>query len=120
MKFFREARGPVSVGDARRFVAAEVAAEGHGELAWTAALLASELATNALVHGGTPFVLRVTGTPAGVRVEVDDNGGGMPVELQIDDMAADRGRGLMMVAAMSRRWGVERRLEDGKTVWFEL
>jgi hypothetical protein len=30
------------------------------------------------------------------------------------------GRGLHLVEAMARAWGVEREREDGKIVWFEL
>ena len=119
MLSFRGTCDPRSVGDARRVVFGAVEASGCADLAWTAALLASELATNALIHGDTPFDLHVIRTDEGVRVEVVDDGGGIPVELGVDHNA-DRGRGLMMVAKMARRWGVERHGEHHKTVWFEL
>jgi len=119
MQSFYGTRDPRSVREARGLVVDAVEAGGCGELAWTASLLTSELATNALIHGDTPFGVRVLRTEAGVRVEVDDDGGGTPVELGVDN-TADRGRGLMMVARMARRWGVERHGNYGKTVWFEL
>jgi anti-sigma regulatory factor (Ser/Thr protein kinase) len=107
-----------SVGEARKFVVRAIDREGWSDLGPTAALLTSELVANAVVHGDTGFVTRVSGTADGVRVEVDDGGGGEPVNLEVD-ATADRGRGLMIVAALSRRWGVDHHAA-GKTVWFEL
>lgn len=120
MQSFTGARDPRAVAEARDFVAGAVDAEGCTDLARTAALLSSELASNAVMHGDTAFAVRVTAVGDGVRVEVDDEGGGEPVDLQVD-ADADRGRGLMIVASMSRRWGVDHHRDGvGKTVWFEL
>jgi hypothetical protein len=41
-------------------------------------------------------------------------------EPQAADAAAEGGRGLMIVAALSRRWGCERTDTQHKVVWAEL
>ena len=120
MQTYSGARDLRAVGEARRFVTAAVKAEGCAELASTAALLSSELATNAVIHGDAGFAMRVAWTGEGVRIEVYDDGGGDPVELQADP-TSDRGRGLKIVDALSTRWGVAPHPDGiGKTVWFEL
>ncbi|MGI4895830.1 MAG: ATP-binding protein [Janthinobacterium lividum] len=86
-----------------------------------ALLLSSEVITNAVVHGDGPVLVavkRVNG--ASLRVEVSDDGGGMPlIGAQRDD--AESGRGMAMVEMLSSRWGTELGVGPlGKTVWFEL
>jgi anti-sigma regulatory factor (Ser/Thr protein kinase) len=87
-----------------------------------AALLVSELVTNALRHATGPIGVRVVRDPAGVvgvlLVEVSD-----PLPVPPRERAArpddEDGRGLQLVATAARRWGT-RPGEAGKTVWFEL
>ncbi|MEU1045373.1 ATP-binding protein [Streptomyces sp. NPDC005897] len=87
-----------------------------------AALLVSELVTNALRHATGPIGVRVVRDPAGaagiLRVEVSDPLPDPPREraARPDD---EDGRGLQLVATAARRWGT-RPGEAGKTVWFEL
>lgn len=82
----------------------------------------SELATNALLHGcmrGRLFRVRLTLTPAVLRVEVSDPRGERlpgPRAPEADDCY---GRGLIVVARLADRWGVEPRTV-GKTVFAEL
>ena len=112
---------PASVPAARRFVA-DVLAVAPPELCLTAALLVSELATNAVRHSGTPsFVVDVDHTPGvGVRVAVTDTGVGHPIPRN-PDPTAEHGRGLLPVASLADRWGAHRRrATQEKTVWFEL
>lgn len=105
-----------SAGAARRFVRAELA--GAACDLETAELLVSELATNAVGHGGSAFDVSVDAADR-VRVAVHDDdpsplsGGGRP------DPEDERGRGLFLVEELSIRWGVEQDAA-GKTVWFEL
>ncbi|MFC7936632.1 ATP-binding protein [Streptomyces sp. NPDC057387] len=87
-----------------------------------AALLVSELVTNALRHVTGPIGVRVVRGPAGAAgillVEVSDPLPDPPRErvARPDD---EDGRGLQLVASATRRWGT-RPGEAGKTVWFEL
>ncbi|PPS83713.1 ATP-binding protein [Streptomyces sp. MH60] len=87
-----------------------------------AALLVSELVTNALRHATGPIGVRVVRDPAGAAgvllVEVSDPLPDPPREraARPDD---EDGRGLQLVASAAQRWGT-RPGEAGKTVWFEL
>jgi two-component sensor histidine kinase len=104
-----------SVRAARRFVTdvlREHRAEPHD-----AALLVSELATNAIDHARTPFVVTVH-VGETVRVEVADESDALPV-ISKPTSTAECGRGLAIVRAMSIRWGVEFR-RTGKAVWFDV
>ena len=83
-------------------------------------LLVSELATNAVIHGGTPFRLAVARHTSTVIVEVSDAGTG---EVSLHDPAASdpHGRGLRIVARLAESWGVHNNGPSfGKTVWFRL
>ena len=82
-------------------------------------LAASELVTNAVVHGEGPVVVTVWTVPA-IRVEVGDSGPGTPHPL--DGRGDDEsGRGLRIVGAVASRWGVLPKVPGpGKAVWFEL
>ena len=86
------------------------------ELKERAALVLSELATNALLHAGAPFVLTVRYDEKSVRIEVEDASAQMPLMAPGSTLS---GRGLYIVAALSDAWGAERRGE-GKVVWAEL
>lgn len=112
---------PASVPAARTFVT-ETLADAPAELSSTAALLVSELATNAVRHAGTPsFVVDVDVIPGGpTRVAVTDTGIGHPIP-RSPDPSAEHGRGLQLVARLADRWGAHRRrATHEKTVWFEL
>jgi anti-sigma regulatory factor (Ser/Thr protein kinase) len=110
-----------SVPGARQFVAESLSAL-EPEVGEMAALLVSELATNAVVHATSDFAVTVLyPTPTGrVRVEVVDGVPGEPVPLQ-PPPTAPHGRGLLLVASLADEWGVqEADAQAGKTVWFEL
>ncbi|MFJ6072534.1 ATP-binding protein [Streptomyces sp. NPDC093065] len=94
--------------------------DGVGDIA---ALLVSELVTNALRHATGPIGLRlVRGDPAGdagvLLVEVSDPLPDPPRE-RVARPEDEDGRGLQLVASAAHRWGT-RPGEAGKTVWFEL
>jgi anti-sigma regulatory factor (Ser/Thr protein kinase) len=89
-----------------------------GHLADDAALLVSELVTNAVVHGRSDVVLHVWRTDSGVRVEIADRHPGPPA-LRRPDPEALGGRGLYLVDTLAQDWGV-RPAKPGKAVWFEL
>ncbi|HVA75746.1 MAG TPA: ATP-binding protein [Acidimicrobiales bacterium] len=125
IKESRLAPGLESVVAARRIIVAAVDAwklsERVGE---DAALVVSELASNAVLHARTTFTVSVCRLGPGLRVEVSDGnpvfpeaGAGRPEELLA--VRSMTGRGLQLVAAISDRWGAERRA-DGKVVWAEV
>lgn len=92
------------------------AALGTGELQ-TAKLLASELVTNAVLHGQGRIVLRGRLDEDRVLVEVIDDGNGFELEVRRRAFEDLHGRGLLIVEAESSRWGIH----EGTThVWFEL
>jgi len=86
----------------------------------TAALLVTELVSNAVVHANGPsLLLTVDETMTDVlHVAVRDGSQVIP-RPQALDVRRTGGRGLFMVDALSTSWGWER-LRTGKRVWFEL
>ena len=111
---------PASVGAARRFVLSEAAHLGlPTAIVESAELLVSELASNAVVHAGTPLEVTVTGAgPDGLLVEVRDGSVHQPVPRHYDDRAST-GRGLRLLEELADTWGVTE-APPGKTVWFRL
>jgi anti-sigma regulatory factor (Ser/Thr protein kinase) len=80
-----------------------------------AALLVSELVTNALVHGIGTITLRIDVEPAALRVEVSDEGN---VALAPSPTpGAHGGWGLRIVDQLADEWGV---LAGSTKVWFRL
>jgi anti-sigma regulatory factor (Ser/Thr protein kinase) len=85
-------------------------------------LVAAELVANAVVHARTPVRLQAWMLDGGgVRLRVRDWAPALlppPIE---DAALAETGRGLMVVAAVTSRWGWQVD-EDGttKSVWAEL
>jgi len=117
-RFFRRDRR--SVPAARKFAYETLSGWGlaEAERSDDVLLCVSELATNALVHRVPPgrhfrVFLRYDG--AVLRVEVHDSGSGVP---RIVDEADEGGRGLLLVAALSDKWG-GRQTGRGKTIWAE-
>jgi len=84
-----------------------------------ALLVASELATNAAVHAGTPFVVTARRRLGALRIDVFDGSEQAP-ELRQSHDDAEGGRGLYLVSAMAAAWGVETRTGGGKLVWADL
>jgi anti-sigma regulatory factor (Ser/Thr protein kinase) len=83
-------------------------------------LLATELVTNAVRHGRGDVTVRLWTGPDVVRVEVSDANPRRP-EPGGYDLDAEDGRGLLIVGALSSRWGTAPLPGGaGKTVWFEL
>jgi anti-sigma regulatory factor (Ser/Thr protein kinase) len=105
-----------SVCDARRFVRATL--EGWHLDTDQAALMTSELATNAVLHARTEYTVTVTLLPARVRVEVADLNP-RPPAMAPPLRLADSGRGLRLVETLAPAWGTHIG-PDRKTVWFEI
>ena len=84
----------------------------------TVALLTSELASNAVIHAGTPFTVTATIDRHVLRVAVSDHGRDRPA-IRSPNFQGAGGWGLTLVDAAAARWGVD---DDGEqtTVWFEI
>jgi anti-sigma regulatory factor (Ser/Thr protein kinase) len=109
---------PPSATAARRFVVGFLRPTVANDLVEVAALLATELATNALLHAHGPLDVEVTVSADAVLVEVGDANPARP-EVATSDPRSTYGRGLVLVDALSDRWGVAPR-SLGKGVWFSL
>jgi anti-sigma regulatory factor (Ser/Thr protein kinase) len=108
---------PDQVGAARVFVDSELATWGIA--AEDVLLLVSELATNAVLHARSDFLVRVRAWPDRVRVEVSDGNSRLPTVVSVPADAYS-GRGLLLLQALSSAWGVESHAAEGKTIWFEV
>jgi anti-sigma regulatory factor (Ser/Thr protein kinase) len=82
------------------------------------ALVVTELATNAVVHGHGDIRLKLQHDDDDLlRGEVIDQGGGFEQEVRDVGPSDFGGRGLLILEALASRWGIH----EGTThVWFEL
>jgi anti-sigma regulatory factor (Ser/Thr protein kinase) len=103
---------------ARLFIRGRLDSWGRQDVVEAAELLTNELVTNSILHAGTDIVVEATHEPNVIRIEVSDFDRGDVARRRgaLDD---ERGRGLELVDALARSWGVVRR-PSGKTVWFEV
>lgn len=111
---------PAAVGWARRWALAELTSvyTALGEASQDIQAVVSELVTNAVQAGCRRLTLTLDAHHTYVRVAASDDAPGEPVRQQPSaDMA--HGRGLVIVDAFSRRWGVQRD-KLGKRVWAEV
>jgi len=109
---------PDQVEEARRFLAQVL---GDCPTTTDAVACLSEIVTNSVLHSNSRrprgrFIVRASLRPAGLRVEVEDEGGPWKPRHGHSDQ---RGRGLAIVDALSTDWSVS---GDGtsRTVWFEI
>jgi hypothetical protein len=106
-------------GRARRLVVAALEQGGHDEnLIGDAALVLSELASNAVLHAGSAFSVAVREQDATLRIAVEDSAR-LPPGLCNGGLIPHPAHGLGVVQALSRRWGVEG-TPHGKVAWAEL
>jgi GAF domain-containing protein/anti-sigma regulatory factor (Ser/Thr protein kinase) len=107
-----------AASQARHFVQEALADWGLAALADDAALVVSELVTNAVLHGGPPVEVRVKPVIGGVRIDARDGSRVSPVR-PLASTETMTGRGIALVEAVASRWGVDQ-LADGKAVWCEI
>src|SRR5581483_1936210 len=105
-------------GHARRAVTAVLHGWGFHDPTWLghAALVLSELVSNAVRHGGGCVELRVQAHEGRVRLSVADGSSVVPRRREPDDAG---GRGSAVIEALSTGWGGQDH-EGGKRVWVEL
>lgn len=105
---------------ARRFARAQLRTWKLPGLTDALELVTDELAANAVEHGTGPFIaVRLELSDSAVTVKVwDANSDRMPA--LPDPAAADldeHGRGLLLIEALSSKWGAYRSPTGGKVVW---
>ena len=106
------------LSECRRFVQETLSSWGLAYFADDAMIVASELATNAVLHAQTEFTVRLTWQDGALRVSVRDENQTMPVRGNPSPTTVT-GRGLLLVDAICRRWGIDVE-RGGKSVWAEL
>lgn len=119
---------PESVGTGRHLVQRLLPQWGLEDLVDVAALLVSEALSNAVIHAGTTVTLDVY-TDERLVIEVRDTdptavltpvaAAGLAALMREPDLTAESGRGLLLIANLADRWGIEQEVA-GKTVWFSL
>ncbi|MEU8911163.1 SpoIIE family protein phosphatase [Streptomyces mirabilis] len=107
---------PAAVRLARQAAARQLSEWGLEHLVATVELIVSELVTNAISYGGGPICLRLIQHQV-LTCEVSDSNTSHPRPRQPHTIG-ENGRGLFLVAQLSRRWG-SRSATDGKVVWAE-
>jgi hypothetical protein len=107
-----------SPAHARQFVVRTLEASGAVGLLEDAAIIVAELATNAVLHARSEFVVGVSDADGSVRISVRDASSVVPVRHE-PDAHAITGRGLLLVSGLARRWGADV-IGGGKVVWAEL
>ncbi|MET9967920.1 ATP-binding protein [Streptomyces sp. NPDC006356] len=105
------------IGQMRRITRAQLRYWDLTTLTDDATLAVSELVTNAIKHSkGQPVGLRVRRSAYELRIEVTD-GTPTPARLRSAGVADENGRGLFLVAALAKEWGVS---ADGTMTWCSL
>ncbi|MFB7734017.1 SpoIIE family protein phosphatase [Streptomyces sp. NPDC056112] len=109
---------PSLVAPVRKQVVDRLDDWGLSEAAFTAELVVSELVTNAIRYGTPPIRLRLIHDESHLTCEVSDTTHTAP-HLRRAKTWDEGGRGLLLVAQLTRRWG-SRHTAEGKTIWAEL
>ena len=107
---------PQAAGLARQYVRVQLAAWELPNLVTSTELLVSELVGNVIRHARGPIRLRLLRSRT-LICEVYDGSLNTP-RIRHASYADEDGRGLQLVAALSRRWGA-RYLSHGKCIWTE-
>ncbi|MFC8100852.1 SpoIIE family protein phosphatase [Streptomyces sp. NPDC057363] len=109
---------PSLVAPVRKQVVEQLSAWALLEASFTAELVVSELVTNAIRYGSSPIRLRLIHDTATLICEVSDTSHTAP-HLRRAKTWDEGGRGLLLVAQLTQRWG-SRHTTEGKTIWAEL
>lgn len=115
-----------AIGIARSTLHAVLVRHGLADLLDTAALLATELLTNAYLHSGGPASLRLRWSAGTLRLGVWDTDATPPdAGGRVAGCDEESGRGLLLVKVCADKWGWYLLGDDifganGKYVWCEL
>ncbi|MET8165304.1 ATP-binding protein [Streptomyces sp. NPDC005329] len=113
------------VAEARHFVAA-LLEEEQSNLVDDAVLVVGELAANAVQHSRSGwyrgwFLVVIGFSDDLVRIEVIDQGGDEePMLRSVTSPVEEGGRGLMIIAACAKDWGVKDRPSGARCIWADL
>ncbi|GAA0664207.1 SpoIIE family protein phosphatase [Kitasatospora atroaurantiaca] len=107
---------PAYVAEARKQASRQLGAWGLDDAAFVTELVVSELVTNAIRYGSPPVRLRLIKDRT-LICEVSDAASTAP-HLRRARIFDEGGRGLMLVAQFTDRWGT-RHTPTGKTIWTE-
>jgi hypothetical protein len=109
-----------SACDARRFTVETLVSWGENHLVDPAALVVTELVTNAIVHASSAvrLILERLDSQGSIRIGVYDDSAEPPLLVAPSPFDCS-GRGVALIAALAGRWGVET-TAYGKNVWCEL
>ena len=108
-----------SAARARAFVSRHLRDHDLRHLVDDIEVVVSELATNAMAHAQTPFTVILCAFDETVVLEVSDQSRAEP-SLVVARALDTSGRGVAIVQALSRDWGVLSRASGGKSVWAEF
>lgn len=104
---------------ARRVVEQTCHEWGVPQIAGDAMLVASELTENAIEHARSAWLLRLELRRGRFTIAVTD-ADPRPPRLRLPHERREGGRGLVLVAELSRVWGYALRGQHGKVVWAVL
>ncbi|MBB6436940.1 ATP-binding protein [Streptomyces candidus] len=112
---------PCELAGLRRVMRLHLTMWGLPKLIEVAQACVTELAANVVAHvgTGTPATLAVAMRGTNLRIEMRDPDGRALPTLLAAMGDAESGRGIMLIDALAKRWGVEPR-EGAKSVWCEL
>jgi anti-sigma regulatory factor (Ser/Thr protein kinase) len=106
----------ISASRARDFVSFHLAEHHLRYLIDDVRLVASEMATNALGHAQTPFIVTLQEEDQVVWLMVQDGSTSVPVRTTGNNLRVG-GRGLPIVDLFSRDWGITPGPDGTKSVW---
>ena len=105
-----------SASRARHFVSQQLTEHDLSYLVEDVRLVASELATNAMLHARTPFTVSLERLVRVVLLTVQDGSPSAPERVDAEVMDT-HGRGLFLVLHTSHDWGVREGPDGSKSVW---
>ena len=111
------AADPLSPARARGFVVQHLVDHRLLTLVDPVRLVASELATNAVVHAHTPFILSLSEQEQSVTVSVEDADPTHLPALVPAGTAGEHGHGMRIIDLLSQSWGVSTDPQGAKLVW---
>jgi len=107
---------PISASHVRTFVSGHLVEHRLLYLVDPVRLVASELATNAMVHANTAFRVTLAALSETVLLTVRDDSRSVPVRRTARAMD-EGGRGLEIVNLVSLEWGISEDAAGSKAVW---